>query len=176
MKKILGDNPVVQIGYYVPDVKQAVLQHSEIFGSGPFFLTENMKSEVIYRGEKLNMDVSAAFGQWGDIQVEFVQQNNAEASYLTETGAYGLHHFAVFVDDMDAAMAEFQAYGCEVSGYEKRQDGSYVTAMIDCKKMYGHCIEMYSAKDISILGLFKAIRGISEGWDGTTDVVRSKLG
>ena len=92
---------------------------------------------MVYRGDKLQLDISSAFGQWGGMQVEIVKQHSAGRSYFTEMGRYGFHHFAIFVDDLDAAISEFAVFGCEVAGYGKRPDGSYTIAMIDCREAFG---------------------------------------
>jgi hypothetical protein len=172
----LGDNPVAQVCYFVPDVRDAALKHSKLFGSGPYFLAENMASTVEYRGGRLDLNISAAFGQWGEIQVEIVQQNSPGQSYYTEAGTYGFHHLAVFDANPAAAIEELMSMGAELAGCGKKPDGSFIAVMMDCRKILGHYLEIYPSGDAGTAGLYKAVRKMAEGWDKKTDILRTKLG
>ncbi|MFD2580079.1 hypothetical protein ACFSTD_18995 [Novosphingobium colocasiae] len=71
-----------QIAYFVPDVHAAALRHHQMFGSGPYYVLDEVSLPFCeYRGEPARWSISSAFGQWGDIQVEFMQQNDALPSF-----------------------------------------------------------------------------------------------
>ena len=73
----LAHLPPRQIAYFVKDAKAAALRHHRMFGSGPYYLSENIPlARSIHRGVQRPLDHTSAYGQWGSVMIEFVQQNN----------------------------------------------------------------------------------------------------
>jgi len=141
--------PVRQLAYFVPDVRAAALSHHECFGSGPYLVADHIPLRTsIHRGAERMLDHSSAYGQWGDVMIEFVQQNNAGASafhdlYPEGSGRFGFHHIAVFVEDVDAACAHHAAHGRETAFRAEMRDG-FTYAFVDAIADYGHMIELYA--------------------------------
>lgn len=166
----------VQIAYFVPDVRQAALQHSKMFGSGPFFVADHITfSECSYRGAPTDWDHTSAFGQWGDIMVEFMQQNKPGASVLhdvfpEQSGRNGVHHMAYFVDDPAGRAAELEKAGFQTALRGKLTNGIEVF-MVDTIRSYGHMLELYEPSE-TILSVYEFIRTASVDFDGN-DPVRS---
>ena len=136
-----------QIAYFVPDVRAAATHHRATFGSGPFLVADHIAlASCLHRGRPAALDHSAAYGQWGDVMIEFVQQNNDGPSAFRDMyprdGDQGLHHAAVFVDDIGQAVAGFESRGCAVPLYAQMPSG-LVFAMIDMVASLGHMIELY---------------------------------
>jgi hypothetical protein len=78
---MLFGQPIRQIAYFVNDERTAAEQHSRLFGSDPFSLLENIElGSVAHRGQRAEFDHCAAFGQWGELNLEFTQQNAPGAS------------------------------------------------------------------------------------------------
>jgi hypothetical protein len=74
-------DPVRQVAYFVPDMRAAARAHSALYGSGPYFVADNIPLTLCrYRGQPGKLDHSSAYGQWGEVMIEFVQQNNPEPS------------------------------------------------------------------------------------------------
>ena len=166
---LLGQ-PIRQIAYYVPDVREAAERHSKLFGSGPFFVVDSMVlSRSKHRGVERPLDHSAAIGQWGDLMIEFDQQNDEDPSifhdlYPAGSGRYGIHHVAMIVDDLDAAVAD-----CVKSGFEIAFDAELnglPFVMADAISTYGHFIELYPGLPV-ILGIYEKVRKAAEGFDGS---------
>ena len=68
--------PPKQIAYAVPDAFEAAKRWVKDFGAGPFFVSEHIPvTDVIYRGSRSSFDHTSAYGQWGDIMVELVQDH-----------------------------------------------------------------------------------------------------
>ena len=66
--------PPKQIAYAVPDAFEAAKRWAKDFGAGPFFISEHIPvTDVSYRGSPSSFDHTSAYGQWGDIMVELVQ-------------------------------------------------------------------------------------------------------
>ena len=96
-----------QIAYAVPDAFEAAQRWSKDFGAGPFFIAEHIAvTDVIYRGSPSSFDHTSAYGQWGDIMVELVQDHGTGPSVVRDlyyVDESGLHHLAFFVEDIDLA-------------------------------------------------------------------------
>ena len=79
--------------------------------------------------------------------VEFVQQNNPGPSvfhdmYAEGSGRYGLHHLAIFVDDLSLTISQHKNAGFETALYAETATGLSF-AMIDMVQTYGHMLELY---------------------------------
>ena len=77
--------PPKQIAYAVPDAFEAAKKWVEDFGAGPFFISEHIPvTEVLYRGTPATFDHTSAYGQWGDIMVELVQDHGTGPSVVRD--------------------------------------------------------------------------------------------
>ena len=88
----MGDvaSPVRQIAYFCEDVRAAAMDHHRLFGSGPFFVLDRITlAHATYRGADSDLVPSSAYGQWGPVMVEFVQQDSAGVSPFREMFAEG---------------------------------------------------------------------------------------
>lgn len=141
--------PVRQVAYFVPDVRVAALHHHQLFGSGPYFVADNIPLRAsTRRGVECTLDHSSAYGQWGEVMIEFVQQNNSGPSafhdvYAEGSGRFGFHHIAIFVEDVDSMCAQYAADGFQTAFRAEMNDG-FVYAFVDTVSEYGHMIELYA--------------------------------
>ncbi|HUD28326.1 MAG TPA: VOC family protein [Novosphingobium sp.] len=144
--------PIRQVAYFVPDVRAAARAHSAMFGSGPYHVADNIAlTRALHRGTPRQLDHSSAYGQWGEVMIEFCQQNNPGPSafhdrYPEGSGGQGLHHVALFVDDLDAAVAGFAAQGHELALDAEMADG-FRYVFVDTIATYGHMLELYEPAD-----------------------------
>lgn len=170
--------PVRQIAYFVPDIHEAAAVHTRSFGSGPFFVLEHVAlSRNEHRGIARLFDHSSAYGQWGAVMVELVVQHNADASafhdmYPAGSGRFGIHHTALIVNDLAAAIVGFAADGLALAQYATTATGTDF-AFIDAVERYGHMIELYEPTP-TLTGFYAMVSAAAENWDGR-DPVR-KLG
>jgi hypothetical protein len=170
---LLGQKPR-QIAYYVPDIRVFAERHSKMFGSGPFFAVDNIKlSYCNHRGKPIKWDHSAAFGQWGDLMVEIMQQNKPGPSVLTDvfppgSGRNGVHHVAYFVDDPAATVAALEKNGYPLAMHCGLDNGMEVF-MVDTVALYGHMTELYAPTPV-IIGFYDFVREQSVGFDGKDPV------
>jgi hypothetical protein len=141
--------PIRQIAYFCADVREAARSHHRLFGSGPYFVADNIPlRSAVHRGIPRNLDHSSAYGQWGEVMIEFVQQNNAGPSafhdlYPEGSGRYGLHHVALFVEDVDAQCTQLAEAGYPTALRAEMNDG-FLFAFADTTAAYGHMLELYS--------------------------------
>jgi catechol 2,3-dioxygenase-like lactoylglutathione lyase family enzyme len=168
------DRAIRQVAYFVPDVVQAACEHSVQFGSGPYFVAEHIPlSKVLHRGREAKLDHSSAYGQWGELMIEFVQQNNPGPSafhdlYPEGSGRRGLHHVALIVDNLPAARREFAAYGLTEALYAEMSDG-FAFVMVDDLARHGHMIELYEGV-AALTSFYAMVQQAAQGFDGADPI------
>ena len=160
--------PPVQIAYAVSDIFRGVDKWIKDFGAGPFFIAEHIPiKNVIYRGHPSELDITVAYGQWGEIMIELVQDNGEGPSIIRDLyppQKSGLHHLAYFVDDMDLVSAKLveEGYVLAMSG----QAGENRFQFFDAISEMGHFIEIYEPIE-SLKYLYERVRSASINWDGS---------
>lgn len=167
---LTGALPVRQLAYKVNDLEAAALAHHRQFGSGPFFVLRHVAlSSSQHRGVERPFDHSSAYGQWGAVMVELVVQHNADESALHDmfphgSGREGLHHAALFVDDLDAAIARFEAEGASLAQLSVTATGT-AFAFVDTRASLGHMLELYEPSEV-LTGFYDFVAAAAQGWDG----------
>jgi hypothetical protein len=163
--------PIVQIAFVVPDARAAAIAHSKRYGSGPFFIFEHYPLSVHrYRGVDTPLDATSAYGQWGNITAEFTQQHDDRPSAyrdLVKAGETRLHHFAVYVDDLKAEMARYEALGCPAALYGEMIWGT-AYAIMDTSKELGVMTEFY--EEWTVKTLYDYMKQAAATFDGTDPV------
>lgn len=163
-------NPVRQIAYFVADARAAALRHHARFGSGPFFVAERIPLRVArHRGVETELVHTSAYGQWGPVMVEFVQQDEPGPSvfhdlYPHGSGRSGLHHVALFVDDLRAAVSRHAQEGHVTALWAEMADG-FAFAMVDTVAETGHFLELYEPGR-ALTGFYEMVARAAQGWDG----------
>ncbi|MGH6787539.1 MAG: VOC family protein [Novosphingobium sp.] len=165
------DLPIRQIAYFCADIREAALAHAQAFGSGPFFVIDHIPlawSE--HRGARVRHDHSSAYGQWGGVMVEFVQQHGDDPSafhdlYPAGSARYGMHHTAAFVAALDSALAVFAQAGMPLAQLSETATGTRY-AFIDASTTLGHMIELYEPSP-SLTGFYALVAAAARDWDGS---------
>jgi hypothetical protein len=166
--------PLRQIAYFVPDLHEAAAAHARSFGSGPFFVLEHVAlAHSEHRGVAQPLDHSSAYGQWGTVMVELVVQHNADPSafhdmYPAGSGRFGVHHTALIVEDLAAAIAGFEADGMALAQYASTATGTDF-AFVDAVSRYGHMIELYEPTP-TLTGFYAMVAAAAENWDGSDPI------
>ena len=166
---------VRQLAYKVNDLEAAARAHHRAFGSGPFFVLRHVAlASSVHRGVERPFDHSSAYGQWGGVMVELVVQHNAEDSALHEmfpygSGREGLHHTALFVDDLAVAIGRFSADGMPLAQLSVTAGGT-AFAFMDTTASMGHMLELYEPTPL-LTGFYDMVAKAAQGWDGQ-DLIR----
>ena len=161
---------VRQLAYKVNDLEAAAEAHHRQFGSGPFFVLRHVAlASSVHRGVERPFDHSSAYGQWGGVMVELVVQHNADESALHEmfphgSRAEGLHHAALFVGDLDAAIARFTSEGAPLAQLSVTAGGT-AFAFVDTRASLGHMLELYEPTE-QLTGFYDFVAAAAQGWDG----------
>lgn len=162
--------PIRQLAYKVNDLEAAAAAHHRQFGSGPFFVLRHVAlASSQHRGVERRFDHSSAYGQWGSVMVELVVQHNTDDSALHDmfprgSGKEGLHHAALFVDDLDAAIARFAAEGAPLAQISVTTGGT-AFAFVDTGARLGHMLELYEPT-AQLTGFYDFVADAAKGWDG----------
>ena len=114
-------------------------------------------------------DVTLLWEGSDGLMVEFVQQNNAGPSpfrdlYPEGSGRWGLHHVALFVDDVDGELDRYAAAGHPVALRAEMNDG-FVFAFADTTAMLGHMTELYAPVP-ALLDFYAMVADAASDWDG----------
>jgi catechol 2,3-dioxygenase-like lactoylglutathione lyase family enzyme len=157
-----------QIAYVVNDLRTAARQMSERYGAGPFYLVERIELvSATHRGRPCGFVHSSAYGQWGQVMLELVKQDDDGPSPfrdLYEPGREGLHHLAFFVADLDQAIARYERDGMPLATRATTR-GGVSFAFVDAAATLGHMIELYEPGE-TLLGFYGHVRAAAVGWDG----------
>lgn len=99
------------IGVAVADIDASIREYESALGA-----------ELVHRAKNDKEGLEAAFLRVGDGEVELmaaVRQDSPVGKFMAKRGP-GLHHVAYAVTDIDAALANARAAGCELIDSEPR--------------------------------------------------------
>ena len=161
-EKLLNKYAVNQLAYVVDDIEAVARAHAELFGSGPFLHRGAASEEVTYRGEKTTVTMETAYGQLGDLQIELIKSLTDGADIYNETGRFGFHHVSIWVDDVEEALKDFAAVGCEPAMY-MLAGGGLPVFYVDCTELLGHFVEIH----MPIPSFWGFVKHAHDEWDGT---------
>ncbi len=168
---MIGLGPPVQIAYAVPDVRVAAARWARDLGAGPFFLREHIPvTDVEYRGEPGVFDHSSAYGQWGSLMIELLQDHGDGPSVvreLYEPHESGLHHTAHLVEDLDAVTAALDRLGFPLA--QRAAAGSTRIHFVDSLAATGHFWELYEPV-AALVDFYAAVAAAARDWDGSDPV------
>lgn len=168
-----------QIAYHVPNVEEAAAQHNALYGSGPFFYAHNVPiRSCTFRGRPVEFDHSAAFGQWGDVMVEFLTIHTPPPNLASEVFGpaepRGLHHLAFIVSDPLDVVRQANEQGLGTTMHVVLENG-LEAFFIDTRGLSGHLTEIYAPSE-QIMAIYDYVREQSIGFDGRDPVRPFSIG
>src|SRR5690606_29051122 len=102
MPSVFG--PVRQIGFMSRDIDRSMRYFVDNWSIGPWFVLRNVRNSMLYNGSPVELDVSIAMANCGDLQFEIVAQHNEARSLysdaLARTPELHVQHVAVWTDDV----------------------------------------------------------------------------
>lgn len=170
MSRFFGE--VRQVGYVVPDIKEAMLYWADVLGVGPWFYAERVPVENFrYRGQPSFPETSVALANSGPLQIELIQpRNDAPSMYhdFLRAGHFGLQHVAYWTETYDEDLARLKAQGFIVgmSG-EVGANGRF--CYFETGVHPGSVVELSEVKGPKGK-MFKLIREASINWDGKNPI------
>lgn len=110
-------NEIVQVGIVVENMDAAIKGMKQVFDLDPDATSDNYYKNTWYRGEIITAPAKAAFYNFFNVQLEFLQPIGDDSSiwqdYLKEGPHHGhaLHHLRFNVEDNDVASALMERSG-----------------------------------------------------------------
>lgn len=143
----LGNLKINQLGYVYKDIKNQAKILEEKLGLPKFAFLENKPTKYLYRGKESIVQTMIGFSRSLNVQVELIQLINGECIFkeFLDAGKEGLHHFGVFVDDVDALIMKYKEKGYEVV-HEGLTAGVQKVAYIDTYEDFGAYIEFQQTR------------------------------
>lgn len=164
--------PVAQVAYFVSDITSAAARMATTFGAGPFYIVEQIElAWAEHRGESCRFVHSSAYGQWGNVMMELVQQDSVGPSPfrdLYQPGEEGLHHIATMVSSLSEAGDRYAAAGIPLATRSMTESGTEFW-FLDATSQMGHFIEVYE-KTTQLSDFYNFIAQAAEGWRGQDPV------
>jgi hypothetical protein len=166
--------PVMQNAFVVRDIAAAVEFWSGKVGVGPFYCLEHIQfGDVYFRGAPLRLDMSVALAQWGNLQIELIQQHDDTPSIYSEFLARhgeGLQHLGVLTAALDEHLARLKPLGVEPVQWGATATGMRF-AYVDTDRHAGGMIELVE-NGPAVQAFFEKIRAASVDWDGSRPLRR----
>jgi hypothetical protein len=161
--------PIVQNAYVVRDLQTAAHHWSAKLGVGPFYAIEHISfGDVYFRGAPLAFDMSVAIAQWGEIQIELIQQHDSRPSIYSEFAARhgeGLQHVGVMTPALDEHLARLKSRGIEPVQWGATATGMRF-AYVDTDAHPGAMVELIETGP-AVEAFFAMVRKAAVGWDGS---------
>jgi hypothetical protein len=166
--------PPRHLAFHSADVRQSALAHSKLYGSGPFFVFDNLGATVSRQGKELRANYHAAFGYWGNILIEFVQLESTSDPFLKQLhtapdGRPFFHHAGLVVEDLDQTVQHFSSAGFEEIVRLRFEMTGAVIALVDTRPFVGHLTEIHVNNPL-LAGLEKMIVDATADFDGSDPV------
>ena len=168
---MLVTEPIIQIAYVVNNIEEAAAKHHNLFGSGPFFKFERAEHTGEYRGRQVTYTHSAAFGQWGDVQLELMERFGEGPSvihdlYPAGSDRTGIHHMTIFADDFDEVTQRLSDNGCPAISRGGLKQWNMRVNFHDTYDLYGHYLEVYEEAE-GMRDFYARVKEHSVGFDGS---------
>ena len=109
----LGNLKINQLGYVYRDIKKQARILEENFGLPKFAFLENKPTKYNYRGKETIIQTTIGFSRSLNVQIELIQLITGECIFkeFIDAGKEGLHHFGIFVEDVDAIVKKYVERG-----------------------------------------------------------------
>jgi catechol 2,3-dioxygenase-like lactoylglutathione lyase family enzyme len=108
---------VNQIGILVKDIPEAVAYYTKILNIGPWYRSNTVKHEAVYRGKPINPELDIVLAFQGGVEIELIQvkgkTENVYSDMLAKCGG-GIHHLGFTVMGYDKKLEQMKANGVEV--------------------------------------------------------------
>ena len=164
--------PIMQIAFVVRDLDAAIDHWTGVMSVGPFFLFEHVPySELIFRGQATQVDMTAALAYSGETQIELIFQHNDAPSIYSEflgAGRTGVQHLGVMTHSVERDLERMAAQGVEPAQSGRTAWGVHF-AYLATDHDPGGMIELIEHGKV-IDDAFRQIREASLRWDGKTRI------
>ncbi|MHA1390810.1 MAG: VOC family protein [Promethearchaeota archaeon] len=143
----LGNLKINQLGYVYRDIKKQARILEENFGLPKFAFLENKPTKYKYRGKETIIQTTIGFSRSLNVQIELIQLIKGDCIFkeFIDAGKEGLHHFGIFVEDVDGIVDEYLKKGYKVV-HEGITAGVQKVAYIDTYDDFGAYLEFQQTR------------------------------
>ncbi len=137
----LGKFKVNQLGYVYQDIEKQAKLLETVYGLPKFAFLEKNDSVCKYRGKDSVISTRLALSRIFNVQIELIQLIDGECVFkeFLDSGREGLHHFGIYVDDLESVVKEFTDKGYKI--LHQRIIAKQKVAYIDTEKDLGILLE-----------------------------------
>ena len=138
----LSNLKINHICYIYKDVEKQAQILESLFKMQEFVFSEDLDHPAKYRGRDTKYSIKIGISRCFNMQIELFQWIEGDCIYneFIDSKKEGLHHFGVFVENLQGYIDTFQNYGIEVL-----QTGKFpprlTYAYMDTEKIFGAIIE-----------------------------------
>jgi len=166
--------PLRQIGYVVSDIEMAMRHWVDVCGVGPWFYFDRYTvTDWKYEGRAFEaINVSVALSNWGELQIELIQQRCETPSLFRDflaAGREGVQHWAVCPGNYDEMLGRALA-----AGHRNAQSGATPRgrAAFLVKPDAAQTVIELSETGQARLDFAARIRDAAREWDGRNPILR----
>ena len=136
-----------QLGYVYRDIQKQAKILEEKLELLPFAFLENKPTPYLYRGKESIVQTMIGFSRTLNVQIELIQVLEGECIFkeFIDSGREGLHHFGVYVDDVDQVLNDYLEKGYQIV-HQGLTAGVRKVAYIDTFDDLGVYIEFQQTK------------------------------
>ena len=112
----LGNLKINQLGYVYKDIKKQAKILEDKLGLPKFAYLENKPAKYNYRGKETTVQTLLGFSRSLTVQIELIQLIKGECIFkeFIDSGREGLHHFGIYVEDVDTIVKQYIKRGYSV--------------------------------------------------------------
>ena len=138
----LGNLKIDQLGYVYKDIKKQAKILEDKLNLPKFAFLENRPTPYLYRGKETTIQTIIGFSRSLNVQIELIQHIRGDCIFkeFIDAGKEGLHHFGVYVEDVDALVTKYKDKGYEIV-HQGLTAGVQKVAYIDTYDQLGVYIE-----------------------------------
>jgi hypothetical protein len=138
----LGNLKIDQLGYVYKDIKKQAKILEDKLNLPKFAFLENRPTPYLYRGKETTIQTIIGFSRSLNVQIELIQHIRGDCIFkeFIDAGKEGLHHFGVYVEDVDALVKKYKDKGYEIV-HQGLTAGVQKVAYIDTYDQLGVYIE-----------------------------------
>ncbi len=162
--------PVVQLGWSVfEDIDTAIMRWVQAIGIGPFFVGRHVPlDDVVHRGRPGRYDHSSAVAQWGDVQLELMEQHCDSPSAIRDLSPDGRSRLASVswcVPELAAEVARMERLGFPLAWSCTLFGGAMSATWFDTSDLLGCFVEIFEDSP-AMRTAFAQCRKSAIGWSG----------
>jgi len=137
----LANLKVDQLGYVYKDITKQMEIMKTLYQIPNFAVFENKDNIFKYRGKDSKISTRIAINRLFNTQIELIQLIEGECIFkeFIDSGREGLHHFGIYVENLDSYIKEFNKKGIQV--VHARQTAKQRVAYMDTEKTFGVYLE-----------------------------------